>query len=244
MKRVAVLVFVCSASISHAQQVHDRSALETILDDAVLLEDFESLSLHSGSSFDVPNPLNSLTVDKSPWNWDVLPGISYESPIGLSLYGGFLNGTEDVYLRSDDALNVSFDEPQVAFGFDLIGAQQGQSYTMNVYGRDDQLLDMFLIPSSQTTVFFGYQAPLEGIMRVHVVHSSFDRIAINDVAYGFGFQPCPADMNGEGRHDFFDVSAFLGYYSKEDDRADYTDDGQFDFFDVSAFLNAYTVSCP
>ncbi|MGV6814288.1 MAG: GC-type dockerin domain-anchored protein [Phycisphaerales bacterium] len=55
---------------------------------------------------------------------------------------------------------------------------------------------------------------------------------------------CPADLNGDGSLDFFDVSAFLGAFSTNDPIADFTGDGFFDFFDVSAFLGAFVVGCP
>ena len=56
--------------------------------------------------------------------------------------------------------------------------------------------------------------------------------------------PCPADMNGDGALNFFDVSAFLSAFAKADPSADFTDDGQFNFFDVSAFLSAFSAGCP
>jgi hypothetical protein len=49
----------------------------------------------------------------------------------------------------------------------------------------------------------------------------------------------PADLNGDGSLDFFDVSLFLNAYNANDPIADFTGDGAFDFFDVSAFLNAF-----
>ena len=55
---------------------------------------------------------------------------------------------------------------------------------------------------------------------------------------------CDADLTGDGTLDFFDVSAFLGYYQGQDPAADFTGDGQFNFFDVSAFLSAFNAGCP
>lgn len=55
---------------------------------------------------------------------------------------------------------------------------------------------------------------------------------------------CPADLNGDGNLNFFDVSAFLGAFTKGDSLADFDGNGLFDFFDVSAFLAAYTGGCP
>jgi hypothetical protein len=49
---------------------------------------------------------------------------------------------------------------------------------------------------------------------------------------------CPADINGDGELNFFDVSAFLV------EQPDYNGDGLFNFFDVAAFLAEYLDGCP
>jgi len=41
-----------------------------------------------------------------------------------------------------------------------------------------------------------------------------------------------------------DVSAFLGAFTVNDPAADLTGDGRFNFFDVSAFLVAFAAGCP
>jgi len=56
--------------------------------------------------------------------------------------------------------------------------------------------------------------------------------------------PCPADLNGDGALNFFDVSAFLQLFGAHDPEADFTNDGIFNFFDVSAFLQAFSAGCP
>jgi len=56
--------------------------------------------------------------------------------------------------------------------------------------------------------------------------------------------PCPADINGDGVLDFFDISAFLSAFSALDPISDFNGDGQWDFFDISAFLNAFSAGCP
>lgn len=55
---------------------------------------------------------------------------------------------------------------------------------------------------------------------------------------------CPADLNGDGALDFFDVSGFLSAYNAMDPSADFDGNGSFDFFDVSAFLSAFSAGCP
>ncbi|GEM_PF-6425195 len=49
---------------------------------------------------------------------------------------------------------------------------------------------------------------------------------------------CPADLNGDGSADFFDVSALLT------NTTDYNGDTTFDFFDISAFLQDLASGCP
>ena len=56
--------------------------------------------------------------------------------------------------------------------------------------------------------------------------------------------PCPADMNGDGELNFFDVSQFLTGYLAHDSMSDFNGDGLFNFFDVSEFLVAYQTGCP
>ncbi len=55
---------------------------------------------------------------------------------------------------------------------------------------------------------------------------------------------CPADLNGDGKLNFFDVSAFLMAFNAMDPSADFSGDGQFNFFDVSQFLSAFNAGCP
>ena len=62
---------------------------------------------------------------------------------------------------------------------------------------------------------------------------------------GFGSgDACPADLNGDGVLDFFDVSAFLSAFNAQDPIADFDRNDEWNFFDVSAFLSAYNAGCP
>jgi hypothetical protein len=51
----------------------------------------------------------------------------------------------------------------------------------------------------------------------------------------------PADLNGDGELNFFDVSLFLTDFSAG---GDYNGDGSTNFFDVSAFLTDFNAGCP
>ncbi|MCR9076899.1 MAG: VCBS repeat-containing protein, partial [bacterium] len=63
-------------------------------------------------------------------------------------------------------------------------------------------------------------------------------------AYFGSPSPCPADLNGDGELNFFDVSAFLVAFNGGDLGVDFNGDGALDFFDVSAFLTEYNAGCP
>lgn len=59
-----------------------------------------------------------------------------------------------------------------------------------------------------------------------------------------GPQVCAADLVPDGSLNFFDVSAFLVAFGKNDPIADFTNDGLWNFFDVSEFLTAFSMGCP
>lgn len=69
-----------------------------------------------------------------------------------------------------------------------------------------------------------------------IVEAGLDDLRLESV----GCDSNPADLNGDGTLDFFDVSAFLNAFNAQDPVADFTGDGVFDFFDVSAFLAAFS----
>ena len=49
-----------------------------------------------------------------------------------------------------------------------------------------------------------------------------------------------SDLNGDGSIDFFDNSAFMGWYGAGDLRADLNGDAAVNFFDVSLFTTMYS----
>ena len=245
MKSICMIACaVLMGSSAGAQPVGSFAELEGILTDQIVIEDFEGLSLHAGGTLEVPNPLNSITVQDLGFNWDLQAGVTYESPTIMSIHAGFLGGDDDVYLQSVDQVEIRFDVAQVAFGFDAIGTSGGQFYTVSVYDRDDALIEAFEVSSGGGINFIGYQAPTLGIMRVVVTHPMFSQILVNNFTFGADFVACPADINGDGVQNFFDVSAFLNLFSAGDPQADLNGDGVFNFFDVSAFLNAFSAGCP
>ncbi|MFK7759456.1 MAG: DUF6851 domain-containing protein [Phycisphaerales bacterium] len=62
--------------------------------------------------------------------------------------------------------------------------------------------------------------------------------------YFNGLKSCPADFQGDGRVNYFDISKFLNAYMSNDQIADMTQDNQVDINDVYEFINAMNTGCP
>ena len=56
-------------------------------------------------------------------------------------------------------------------------------------------------------------------------------------------EECAADLNGDGKLDFFDAQAFLAAFAAQQPEGDFNGDGEFDFFDAQAFLGAFAAGC-
>ncbi len=54
---------------------------------------------------------------------------------------------------------------------------------------------------------------------------------------------CPADINGDGLLNFFDVAEFIALFLERHPAADFNGDGAFDFFDIAGFLTAFQAGC-
>ncbi len=58
-------------------------------------------------------------------------------------------------------------------------------------------------------------------------------------------QTCPADLNGDGLVNFFDLSEYLTLFNAQDPAADLAAPfGVLNFFDLSAYLDLYNAGCP
>lgn len=55
---------------------------------------------------------------------------------------------------------------------------------------------------------------------------------------------CPADLDGNGLLNFFDLSEYLTLYNAQDPAADLDNNGILNFFDLSAYLDLYNAGCP
>jgi murein tripeptide amidase MpaA len=88
-----------------------------------------------------------------------------------------------------------------------------------------------ITPSAQMRVRFVASDLFNG----SIVEAGVDDLRIESV----GCSTNPADLNGDGNLDFFDVSAFLAAFAAQEPAADFNNDGVWNFFDVSAFLAAF-----
>lgn len=82
-----------------------------------------------------------------------------------------------------------------------------------------------------------------GRLRGYAWGENIGWINLDDAVHFVAFI-CPADRNGDGLLNFFDVQDFLADFSAHDPSADVNADGAFNFFDVQTFLQAFSAGCP
>lgn len=235
-KAVALMLLISTPAL--AQQLDTRAELEILLDDQIILEDFESISVHAGTALPMPNPLTAANSSNA-----IHDGLTFTSENALYFVSGFFGGDDNVYLRSEGTITIDFTEPQTAFGFNFFTLSGTTPYTITLRTHDSSILEQVQFEIT-TSTFFGYKALTQGITSVTIEHPFLSLIAINDLAFGFTFLPCPADLNNDNNQDFLDISAFITAFLEDDDIADFNDDGQFDFLDISAFITAFSTACP
>ncbi|MBX3322705.1 MAG: hypothetical protein KF757_06915 [Phycisphaeraceae bacterium] len=56
--------------------------------------------------------------------------------------------------------------------------------------------------------------------------------------------PCPADRNGDGELNFFDIQHFLDAFAAQNPSADMNGDSMYNFFDVQIYLDLFSQGCP
>ena len=92
--------------------------------------------------------------------------------------------------------------------------------------------------------YFGHDVAISGTTVVGGAWWDSNQSSFDGSSYVYELPECPADMNGDGMLNFFDVSAFLTAYKAMDPAADWNCDGLVDFFDQSIFLQYYNAGCP
>ena len=61
--------------------------------------------------------------------------------------------------------------------------------------------------------------------------------------YNLSCSTCPADINGDGALNFFDITIFINLFNFNDPIGDFNSDGIWNFFDISEFLANYGAGC-
>jgi len=95
-----------------------------------------------------------------------------------------------------------------------------------------------------------FQLPTFGTDTASVIYAATPEMITINATLGMSIitngavSDCPADINGDGDLNFFDVSAFLSAFAAMEPVADFNDDGTHNFFDVSDFLGAFADGCP
>ena len=219
----------------------------------------------SGEFIEFTN-MSDISIDMTGWSFDDVHGIAEE--FDLSAFSLVAPG-ESVIVT--DSVADSF---RTAWGLDagvqIIG-ELGE-VTGNNLGRNDQIILFNAAGDIVDRLDYG-DGDYEGTIRTKDATGQTCRESLgqNDVSlwilsesgdqFGsfaavtgeFGTpgsynapscDSCPADMNGDGDLNFFDVSAFLQAFGSSDSTADFTGDGAFNFFDISAFLTAFSAGCP
>ena len=131
-----------------------------------------------------------------------------------------------------------------ASGNDENGSGAGSAYFFDA--TNGEQLNKLLASDATTSDVFGKSVAIsDGIASVGADLAD-GLVGESGAVYLFGAQPqgCPADLNGDGSLNFFDVSAFLTAFAANNPIADFSFDGAFNFFDVSAFLTAFAAGCP
>lgn len=174
------------------------------------------------------------------------------SPNGYITTNSFTDYTE--------SFEDHFEDPQVSALFDdLNPSSSGNVYVQQLPDRVVVSWDAVTEYSTSNNNTFQIEMHFDG-----TIVMSWETISVSDAVVGISegngvdpdflesdlsnypasAGPCDADFNGDGSLDFFDISEFLSYFSREFQEADINGDGQHDFFDISAFLSLFSAGCP
>lgn len=186
-------------------------------------------------------------------------GYSLAMDDGFVAVGALATGSAYVYDATTQARVQSFTPttPAIAYGWSIdidasklvVGAisdtvngqNSGSAFLYNAF-TGTQLAK--LLPSDGALFDqFGASISIHNDLIVAGARNDNDHGGGSGSAYAFDIF-CPADLNGDGLLNFFDVSAFLVAFNNMNPIADFNNDGLFNFFDISAFLAAFSAGCP
>ena len=199
MKRIWSVFLVAGVlAPAVAGPVATRPELDVLLDDAVFLEDFEFLSLHGGSTYPSPNPLNAATAPALFSG--IVEGVTYSSSTGdLELRAIFAGGDDDVVFGSTAELRLDFDQPQLGVGFNLL-MSSGITYTVSFYAGSELIGQVVRTAPADGFIAWAYSAGIDWV--TITPQSGSTGVTINDLEWGITpevGEPCSeADVTTQG----------------------------------------------
>jgi hypothetical protein len=121
------------------------------------------------------------------------------------------------------------------------GPNSGSAFLFNAFTG----LELARFIPSDGAIFeqFGSSIALDNDLLVIGARNDDDNGIASGSAYFFDIF-CPADLNGDGVVDIFDVLDFITAYNAQSPVADFNNDNNIDIFDVLAFITAYNAGCP
>ena len=140
--------------------------------------------------------------------------------------------------------SIDIDGNKVAVGAisdPINGTQSGSAFFFNAFTGNE----IAKLAPSDGAFFeqFGSSAGIDNDLLVIGARNDNDNGSGSGSAYVFDTY-CPADLNGDGVLDFFDIAAFLTAFTNQSPIGDFNNDNSFDFFDIAAFLAAFSAGCP
>ncbi len=207
-----------------------------------------------------------------PWQTGFETGLDldfdWESAAGVSVTGGASNipegdtvarlaGSAYLVSRPVDVTDAA-ELPWVRLRTQHVGVPAGQALTVEFRNFSGQWADLGeIVSTGQDQSAFDlhqFQVPVAGFgtdfaIRISTEGASSGQVwHVDDVAVTTEFlteQPeCPADLDGSGTVDIFDLLAFANAYTAQEPAGDWNGDSQWDVFDLLAFLDDFQAGCP
>ena len=252
MNRLAALLTLSisciSAATARAGQITTRAALDAILTDHAILEDFEGVSVAGGEVRSAPNPLSSAN---QPAFWGLASGVTYGSNGTLALYGGYLHGDSSNILEGSNGLLITFAQPQRAVGMDVVDGTGNVAfpYTIEFLHNQTVLGTLNINLAQATDAFAGWQDVAQGITSVRVTVTSpivGNFAEVDNLGWGITVTPaaCRPDFNNSGAVTVQDIFDFLAAWFAADPRANFNATGGITVQDIFDFLSAWFAGCP
>lgn len=136
-------------------------------------------------------------------------------------------------------------DPQILSEINVAGPAAGVSVSGNFATYEDKYYNItdpanpYLLFRATSFSPFVQQSLLDGHVFYAITNAGLEIVDMDDCSLA-----CAADLTGDGRVDYFDISMFLHLFMTQDPAADLNADNAFDFFDVNTFLNLYAIGCP